>query len=173
MQYKILYTDSLWKPDTGIKLWKLDSDGKQMWPHGEPAPPPPIPMKNEDDIIKGLSSFIDLWESLAQRDHIGSYARSHGDLIMYWKGVRDALKLPPPPLRASLVNGFWPSTRIQRSDTVPLLHDGIGREEFAEDEPFIGPVGEQPRPSFVVARDIYEGYMLIIRPSDKAHPKPV
>jgi hypothetical protein len=41
MQYKILYTDSLWKPDTGIKLRKLDSDGKQMWPHGEPPMAPP------------------------------------------------------------------------------------------------------------------------------------
>jgi hypothetical protein len=173
MQYKILCTDSLWKPDTGIKLWKLNSNRKQVWPRGEPALAPPIPMKNEDDIIKGLSSFIDLWESLAQRDHTGSYARSHGDLIIYWKGIRDVLKLPPPPLRTSLVNGFWPSTCIQISDTVPLLHDGIVREEFADDEPFIGLVAEQPRPSFRVARDVYEGYVLLIRPGDKAHPKPV
>jgi hypothetical protein len=154
MQYKILCNDSLWKPNTGIKLWKLDSDRKQVWPRGEPIPAPSIPMKNEDDIIKGLSSFIDLWESLAQRDHTGSYARSHGDLIMYWKGIRDALKLPPPPLQASLVNGFWPSTCIQRSDIVPLSHDRIMREEFVEDEPFISPVDEQPWPSFWVARDV-------------------
>jgi hypothetical protein len=173
MQYKILCTDLLWKPDIGINLWKLDSDGKQVWPHGEPTPAPPIPMKKEDNIIKGLSSFIDLWESLAQRDHTGSYGRSHGDFIMYWKGVRDALKLPPPPLRASLVNGFWPSTRIQTSDIVPLSHDGIVREEFVEDEPFIGPMGEQPRPSFQVARDVYEGYMLLIRLGDEVRPKPV
>ena len=63
---------------------------------------------------------------------------------MYWKGVRDDLELPPPPLQASSVNGFWPSTRIQRSDTLPLSHDRIVRKEFAEDEPFIGPMDDQP-----------------------------
>jgi hypothetical protein len=26
--FKIMYIDSLWKPNTGIKLWKLDSYGK-------------------------------------------------------------------------------------------------------------------------------------------------
>jgi hypothetical protein len=45
------------------------------------------------------------------------------------------------------------------------------REEFVEDEPFIGPMGEQPQPSFRVARDVYEGYMLLIRPGDEVHPK--
>jgi hypothetical protein len=52
--------------------------------------------------------------------------------------------------------------------------DGIVREEFAEDEPFIGPVGEQPRPSFRVVLDVYEGYMLLVRPGDEEiHVKPV
>jgi hypothetical protein len=62
-------------------------------------------MKNQDDIIKKLSSFIDFFESLAQKDPLGLYTRSHDDLIMY-KGVRDALKMPPPPPQPSLVNGF-------------------------------------------------------------------
>jgi hypothetical protein len=85
----------------------------------------------------------------------------------------DDLKLPLPPLQASLVNGFWPSTRIQRSDTLPLSHNRIVMEEFAEDESFIGPVGDQPWPSFRIARDVYKGYMLLIRPGDEAHPKPI
>jgi hypothetical protein len=109
---------------------------------------PPIPMKNQDDIIKGLSSFIGLWESLVERDPSGSYARSHNDLILYWKGVRDALQMLLPPPVASLMNGFWPVTHIQGQDNVPLSNDGTLREEFAEDEPFIGAVGEQPHPSF-------------------------
>jgi hypothetical protein len=36
MQYKILCTNSLWKPDTGIKLWRIDANGKQMMPEGDP-----------------------------------------------------------------------------------------------------------------------------------------
>jgi hypothetical protein len=83
MQYKILCTNLLWKLEGGIKLWKLDSDRKQMWPRGEPGAAPPIPMKNQDDIIKGLSTFIGLWESLVERDPSGSYARSQNDLILY------------------------------------------------------------------------------------------
>jgi hypothetical protein len=128
IQYNILCTDPLWKPEGGIKLWKLVSNEKQVWLRGEPGAAPPIPMKNQDDIIMGLSSFIGLWESLAERDPSGSYVRSHNDLILYWKGVRDALQMPPPPLVASLVNGFWQATRIQRQDNVPLSNDGTLRE---------------------------------------------
>ena len=81
---------------------------------------------------------------------MGSYARSYHDVIMYWKGVRDALKMPPPPLQSSLVNGFWPSTCIQSSENDTLLVDRIVQvlEEFEDDKPFIGLVGEQPCPSF-------------------------
>jgi hypothetical protein len=38
-----------------------------------------------------------------------------------------------------------------------LTADGIVRKEFVEDESFIGLVGEQPRQSFRVAQDVYEG----------------
>jgi hypothetical protein len=42
------------------------------------------------------------------------------------------------------------------NDTMTI--DEIVREEFAEDDLFIGPVGDQPRLSFRVAHDVYEGY---------------
>ena len=47
----------------------------------DPLAVQPIAMKNQDDIIKGSTSFIDHWESLAWKDPSGSYARSHNDLI--------------------------------------------------------------------------------------------
>jgi hypothetical protein len=81
--------------------------------------------------------------------------------------------MPPPPSVASLVNGFWLAIRIQGQDNVLLSNDGTLREEFLEDESFIGAVGEQPCPSFRVARDVYEGYMLLIRPGDETNPKPI
>jgi hypothetical protein len=63
---------------------------------------------------------------------------------------------------------------VQTSVNDTMTVDGIVREEFAKDEPFIGPVGEQPRPSFRVARDVYEGYMLLVRPGDEEiHVKPM
>jgi hypothetical protein len=68
-------------------LWKIDENGKQMLPQGGPLATQPISMKNQDDILKELSSFIEHWESLAQKDFSGSYARFHGNLIAYWKGM--------------------------------------------------------------------------------------
>ena len=59
MQYKILCTDSLWKPDGGIKMWKIDANKKQMLPQGDLLAAQPIPMRNNDDIINGISSFIE------------------------------------------------------------------------------------------------------------------
>ena len=44
-------------------------------------------------------------ESLAQKGPFGSYARSHGDLIAYWKDVQDALNVPFPTW-SCLQNGF-------------------------------------------------------------------
>ena len=105
MQYKILCIDSMWKPDIGIKLWKIDANGKQMLPKEDPLAIQPIAMRNQDDIIKGLTSFIEYWEGLPRKDPSESYATSHSDLIAYWKGVQNALKVTPPP-PANLQNGF-------------------------------------------------------------------
>jgi hypothetical protein len=87
-------------------------------------------MRNQDDIINELTSFIEHWECLAWKDPSGSYARSHGDLIAYWKDVRDALKVPPPP-RPNLQNGFWTATRVQTSMNDTMTVGRIVREEFA------------------------------------------
>ena len=105
MQYKILYTDSLWKLDASVKLWTTDANRKQMLLEGDPLAVQPIAMRNQDDIIKGLTSFIEYWKYLAWKDPSGSYARFHSDLIAYSKGVRDALKVTPPPC-PNLQNGF-------------------------------------------------------------------
>jgi hypothetical protein len=56
---------------------------KQMLPEGDPLSVQPIAMRIQDDIIKGLTSFIEHWECLARKDPSGSYARSHNDLIAY------------------------------------------------------------------------------------------
>ena len=64
--------------------------------------------------------------------------------------MQDALKFPLL-LHLNVQNGFWPTTQEQTSVNDTMIVDGIVKEEFAEDEPFIGLVGEQPRPSFRVA----------------------
>jgi hypothetical protein len=80
--------------------------------------------------------------------------------------VQDALKVLFPP-RPSLQNDFRLATQVQSPVNDMMKIDGIVRKEFAKDEPFIGPVGEQPRPSFKVVQDVYKGYMLLVRPGDE------
>jgi hypothetical protein len=70
-----------------------------------------------------------------------------------------------------LLNGFWRATCVQTLVNDMLTIDGLVREEFAEEEPFNGPVSEQPRPLFQVAQDIYEGYVLLIPGDDDIHVK--
>ena len=58
-----------------------------MLPEGDLLAMQPIAIRNQDNIIKELTSFIEHWECLARKDPSRSYVRSHGDLIAYWKGV--------------------------------------------------------------------------------------
>ena len=38
-------------------MWRVDEEGKTMLPDGEPAPYKPIPMKDVEYIVKGISCF--------------------------------------------------------------------------------------------------------------------
>ena len=40
------------------------------------------------------------------------------------------------------------------------------REEFDEDDPFVGQAHDRPAPSFRVGRDVYEGYFVALRPCE-------
>ena len=69
-------SDSEWLPSTngGIKLWKEDANtGKPLLPVGEMKPLAPIPMKNRDDIVKGIGRFIKMWETSCTEDISGEY----------------------------------------------------------------------------------------------------
>ena len=87
--------------------------------------------------------------------------------MKYWRGVKVVLMEPLPTLR----NGFWPTTRIQASRVDQLDDDGEDREEFGEDEAYVGPLSGRPNPSFRVARDLFEGYFVAVQPTEgDLHP---
>jgi hypothetical protein len=46
------------------------------------------------------------------------------------------------------------------------MDDGIVREEYAEDAPFVGRRRDRPPPSFRVGPDVYAGYFLAVRSTD-------
>ena len=83
--------------------------------------------------------------------------------------------MEPLPTFPTLRDGFWPTTRVQASRVDQLDdredRDGEDREEFGEDEAYVGPLSGRPNPSFRVARDLFEGYFVAIRPAEgDLHP---
>jgi hypothetical protein len=60
MKYRILCTDTNWLPkeDGGIELWQEDKEERVLWPHGKPVPLSAQPMKNLEEILRGISGFM-------------------------------------------------------------------------------------------------------------------
>ena len=167
MQYKILCTDRDWLPEEngGIQLWKVMADGRPILPRGEPLPLNPQRHENYDEVIKGLSGFLSLWESMANEDLSGEFRRKNEHIMYYWRGVKTALDMPLEN-RLLYERDFGQHSRYAPSIVDEYEMDGTLREEYAEDAPFIGQRRHCPPPSFRVGRDVYEGYVLAVRPAD-------
>ena len=168
MQYKILCTDSDWLPKEGggIRLWKETSDGRPRVPKGSPAPLAPHLMRCFDEVCKGLDGYIAFWGAMANQDLSGEFRRKNESVMKYWEGVRGALQ-DPLHRRETLRNGFWPNSMILNEEEDQYLNDGTVREEFAEDAPFVGRRRDCPQPSFRIARDVFAGYFIVVRPADE------
>ena len=120
-----------------------------------------LPMRSVDDIYKCSSGFIKYWETLCNEDGSGEYRRRFEHLVFYWRAVNANLKEPIEPL-ATLKDGFWPSSRVERAKGDELNDDGKVHEEFAEDDAFVGQLRDRPLPTFHVVRDVYEGYFVVV-----------
>jgi len=149
----------------GIKLWKEDSEGHSLWPRGVPLPIPPKPMRGMEDIEKGLILFVKYWENLCNVDVIGEWRRRYEHLVHYWCDVKDALQelITTSPI---LKDGFWPAPYVQANMVDHLGEDSEDREEFGEDDAYVGPLRGHPQPSFRVGCDLFEGYFVAIRPTN-------
>ena len=64
----------------------------------------------------------------------------------------------------SLQHGFWPTSRLGHVVEDEFTAEGDFREEFGEDDHFVGPRCDRPPPSFRVGRDLYAGYFVALRP---------
>ena len=124
-----------------------------------------LPMRSVDDIYKGLSGFIKYWENLCNEDGSREYRRRFEHLVFYWRAMNASLKEPIEP-SMTLKDGFWPSSRVERAEGNELNDDGDVRKEFGEDDAFVGQLRDRPLPTFRMARDVYEGYFVAIRPVD-------
>ena len=111
-----------------------------MLPDGEPRPWKPIPMKNLEDILKGIiPCFIQYWEILKIADVSGSCWHRYKSWIRIRVALIDLHQNSPLTLR----QGFWSQTRV---DVQPLearpLGNGEVREEFDVDNHYVGPASK-------------------------------
>ena len=167
VKYKLFCHDEDWLPKgdgCGIKLWKEDAEGRSLWPRGIPNAMQPHEMRHLPDVVKGLSGFVDHWERLS-RESIES-RRLYEPLSYYWSNVKDALSITMDvPLL--LQHGFWPSTQLAHAVEDEYTEEGRAREEYGEDDHFVGHRRDRPPPSFRVGRDLYAGYFVALRPCDE------
>jgi hypothetical protein len=103
-------------------------------------------MRNLEEILRGISGFMKYWEKLSNEDSTGEYRRRYEHLWYYWRAVKDALDLPIQPL-PSLRDGFWPLSRIASALEDEFIEDGNVREEYNEDDHFVGQRRDHPAPS--------------------------
>ena len=167
MKYKLFFTDVEWLGEggAGIKMWKEDAQGRSLWPYGEPVPVPQQTMRDVEDIERGISGFVKYWEDLCNVDVTREYRRRYEHLVQYWRGLKEALYEPITPCNV-LREGFWPTTCVEANVGDQIAEDGKDREEFGEDDPYVGPMRSRPQPSFRVGRDVQEGFFVAIRPAD-------
>jgi hypothetical protein len=172
MEYKNLCTDKNWLPEhgKGIRLWSETEDGLPKVPSGSPPPLAPQQMKSLEEVKKGLNGFIAHWNKMANDDLSGEFRRKNGPISDYWKDVRIALDAPLQ-VRETILDGFWPASRITNDDADRRQSDGTICEGDAEDAPFVGRKRDRPRASFRVNRDTFAGYFVVVRPAD-GDPKP-
>jgi hypothetical protein len=95
MQYKLWCTDSEWLPreNGGIPLWEETADGRLKVPSGSPVPLVPQRMRNFDEVAKGLSGIVSLWDTMANEDISSDFKRRYEALSYYWGAVRSAMDL--------------------------------------------------------------------------------
>ena len=74
----------------------------------------------------------------------------------------------------TLRHGFWPQTHVDvQASYANLLGNGDIREEFDVDDHYVGRASNRPPPSFRIAMDCHEGYMLILHLGDETYAEPV
>jgi hypothetical protein len=85
MQYKLWWidNDSLPKENGGICLWQETVDGRLKVPRGSPVLLVPHRMKNFDEVAKDLGGFVNLWNTMANKDISSEFKRRNEPLSYY------------------------------------------------------------------------------------------
>jgi hypothetical protein len=100
-------------------------------PSGSPVPLIPQRMRNFDEVAKGLNGFVNLWDTMANKDISREYRSWYKPLSYSWKAVRSSMA-SQISVTKTLQNGFWPTLRFGRAIEIEFLDDNIVYEEYAK-----------------------------------------
>ena len=98
---------------------------------------------------------------MVNEDISSKFKRQNEPLSYYWKAVTSAMYVAIS-VPHTLQNGFWPFSRFAPIVEDEYMDDGIVREEYAKDAPFMGRRCDCHPPSFRVNCDVYVGYFLAV-----------
>lgn len=90
---------------------------------------------------------------------------SHTPLILYWEGVRKALKNHTPLHRRALKHGFSPKSCLVASDKNMFMDNVEVCKGVAQNEPYNGPACDCPQPSFRTRVHYHEVFLCIFNQS--------
>ena len=78
----------------------------------------------------------------------------------------------PSKYNKALKDGFWPTTRVAPSFEDEFTKIGNVLEDYGKNEHFVSQARDLPGVLFHVNQDLYEGYFVVVRPSndDTEHP---
>ena len=93
-----------------ILIWKTNENNKAVLPDGEPKPNKANPMKNEEDIVKGVSRFIKYWEKLCEEEYTVVVHGPYRWLMPYWECVLSNMRSATHKTSSVLKQRFWPKS---------------------------------------------------------------
>ena len=104
MQYKLWYTDSNWLPkeNGGIRLWQKIADGRPKVSSRFLVLLGLQRMKNFDEFTKGLNGFVNLSNTMANKDISSEFRRQNEPLCYYQIGGRATIGLNRRAVRSTM-----------------------------------------------------------------------
>ena len=136
-----------------------------------PKPCKPDPVRNEPEIIKGISGFIEYWIELYEEDITRRIRNTHEPLIAYWDRICPPLITLGVDTHTTLTQKIWPQNRLTVVESNAMFFNNKDVcEEFAIDEHYVGLVHNCLAPSLRVDVNCHEGYMVLVRGGYEEHP---
>lgn len=124
-------------------------------------------MKDHDDVVLGIKSWINHWKAVSSKDTSGGYGIRLNPVIDYWSNVV-SLVAPTIPTGQKLRTSYWPKTVCDELEDIFAV-DGSVLEENERDT-YCGPAEGRPPESFRPGYHIKKGFFCLVRANGEKEP---